>query len=300
MEVAQKTYICCYWKTYNMKEILVRTLSGVLYISIIIIAMFTSREWFMGLFFVLAVITMSEFLKLVHLTSYLAYFLLAAAFYFLSYRIFTENAVYLLLILSGFVNLFLLKDVLWTNKIPMFEKKKYITVIFYIISGFVFLTLIPMTYIDSRVSLEENFKPHIIVAVFVLIWSNDTFAYLIGKNLGKRKLLERISPKKTVEGFVGGLLGALLAGFVIFKVLEYYVPMDAEKYPAWVWIAMAIIVAIFGTIGDLIQSKFKRQAGVKDSGIIMPGHGGLYDRLDSIIYSSPFVYAFLLIVDNVS
>src|SRR5690554_3877683 len=120
MEVAQKTYICCYWKTYNMKEILVRTLSGVLYISIIIIAMFTSREWFMGLFFVLAVITMSEFLKLVHLTSYLAYFLLAAAFYFLSYRIFTENAVYLLLILSGFVNLFLLKDVLWTNKIPMF------------------------------------------------------------------------------------------------------------------------------------------------------------------------------------
>lgn len=294
MEVAQKTYICCYWKTYNMKEILVRTLSGVLYISIIIFAMFTSREWFMGLFFVLAVITLSEYLKLVHLTSYLAYFLLAAAFYFLSYNVFEDNAVYLLLILSGFVNLFLLKDVLWTSKIPMFEKKKYVTVVFYIISGFVFLTLIPIMNIDGR------FMPEIIVAVFILVWSNDTFAYLIGKNLGKRKLLERISPKKTVEGFVGGMLGALLAGFVIFKVLENYRPMDAEKYPLWVWIVMAIIVAIFGTIGDLIQSKFKRQAGVKDSGIIMPGHGGLYDRLDSIIYASPFIYAFLLIVDNVS
>ncbi|AFL79955.1 CDP-diglyceride synthetase [Aequorivita sublithincola DSM 14238] len=294
MEVAQKTYICCYWKTYNMKEILVRTLSGVLYISIIIFAMFTSREWFMGLFFVLAIITLSEFLKLVHLTSYIAYFLLAASFYFLSYEVFATNAVYLLLILSGFVNLFLLKDVLWTSKIPMFEKKKYITVMFYIISGFVFLTLIPVMNIDGR------FMPEIIVAVFVLIWSNDTFAYLIGSKFGKHKLLERISPKKTIEGFVGGLLGALLAGFVIFKVLENYSPLDAEKYPLWVWIVMAIIVAIFGTIGDLIQSKFKRQAGVKDSGIIMPGHGGLYDRLDSIIYASPFVYAFLLIVDNVS
>jgi phosphatidate cytidylyltransferase len=277
-----------------MKEILIRTLSGVLYISIIIFAMFTSREWFMGLFFVLAIITLSEYLKLVHLTSYLAYFLLAAGFYFLSYRVFSENAVYLLLILSGFVNLFLLKDVLWTSQIPMFEKKKYITVIFYIISGFVFLTLIPVLNINGK------FKPEIIVAVFVLIWSNDTFAFLIGKNFGKHKLLERISPKKTIEGFVGGLIGTLLAGFVIFNVLQAYSLFDARIYPLWVWITMAIIVSVFGTIGDLIQSKFKRQAGVKDSGIIMPGHGGLYDRLDSIIYASPFVYAFLLIVDNVS
>ncbi len=294
MEVAQKTYICCYWKTYNMKETLVRTLSGVLYISIIIIAMFTSREWFMGLFFILAVITLSEYLKLVHLTSYLAYFLLAAGFYFLSYNVFDDNAIYLLLILSGFVNLFLLKDVLWTSKIPMFEKKKYITVVFYIISGFVFLTLIPVMNIDGR------FIPELIVAVFILVWSNDTFAYLIGKNFGKHKLLERISPKKTIEGFIGGMLGALLAGYIIFKVLEHYSQLDTLKYPLWMWIVMALIVAIFGTIGDLIQSKFKRQAGVKDSGIIMPGHGGLYDRLDSIIYASPFVYAFLLIVDNVS
>lgn len=294
MEVAQKTYICCCWKIYNMKEILVRTISGVLYISIIIIALFTSREWFMGLFFVLALITMSEYLKLVRLTSYLAYFLLAAAFYFLSYKVFDPRGVYLLLISSTFVNLFLLKDILWVRKIPMFEKKKYVTVIFYIISGFVFLTLIPV------IDLNGTFKPELIVAVFILVWSNDTFAYLIGKNFGKHKLLERVSPKKTVEGFVGGLLGALLAGFVIFKVFKLYIPEDAIRYPLWTWIVLAIIVAVFGTIGDLIQSKFKRQAGVKDSGIIMPGHGGLYDRLDSIIYASPFVYAFLLIVDNVS
>lgn len=277
-----------------MKEILVRTLSGVLYISIIIFAMFTSREWFLGLFFVLATLTLSEFLKLVQLRSYLAYFLLAAAFYFFSYKIFDNNAIYLLLILNGFVNLFLLKDVLQKNKIPMFVNKKYITVVFYIISGFVFLTLIPVMEIDGR------FAPEMIVSVFILIWCNDTFAYLIGKNFGKHKLLEHISPKKTVEGFLGGMVSAFLGGFVIFKVLEKYSPEIALKYPLWVWLAMAIIITVSGTFGDLIQSKFKRQAGVKDSGIIMPGHGGLYDRLDSIIYASPFVYAYLLIVNHVS
>ncbi|GEQ85681.1 phosphatidate cytidylyltransferase [Patiriisocius marinistellae] len=267
-----------------MKEVIVRSISGALYILIVIFSMFTSRAWFMALFFILGIIVMREFLRLVHLTSYLAFGLLAAAMYFLSYNIFEQNAVLLYLILSSFVCLFLFKDMLWTSKIPMFEKKKYITTIFYIISGFVFLTLIPFS--------EGVFMPKIIVGVFILIWSNDTFAYLIGKSFGKHKLLERISPKKTIEGFFGGMSGALLAGFIIFKTMGIY------SLP--IWLTMALIASIFGTIGDLVQSKFKRQAGVKDSGIIMPGHGGLYDRLDSIIYASPFIYAFLEIVQYVS
>ena len=298
MEVAQKTYICYYWKTYNMKEVIVRTLSGVLYISIVILSMFTSREWFMGLFFILGVITLHEFLKLVHLSgirSYVSYLLLAVALFFFSYKfddfiiflafsVYQIIAIYLLLIIGGLVNLFLLIDVLWSRKIPVFKNKKYIPVIFYIISGFVFLTLIPFQ--------NGDFEPKILVGIFILIWSNDTFAYLIGSNFGKTKLLERVSPNKTVEGFLGGLLGSLLAGFIIFKTIDYL--------NLWQWLCLAIIATVFGTIGDLIQSKFKRQAGVKDSGALMPGHGGLYDRLDSVIYSSPFIYAFLLIVDHVS
>ncbi len=267
-----------------MKELIVRSISGVLYISIVLFSMFTSREWFMGLFLVLAAITINEFLRLIHLRSYVAYLILILFFYFLSYSIFDFNAVYLLLILCCFVNLFLLKDLLWTSKIPMFEKKKYIVVIFYLISGFIFLTLIP--------NHSGDFVPQTIVGVFVLVWSNDSFAYLIGKNFGKHKLLERISPKKTVEGFLGGLLGSVFAGFIIFSYLDFY--------PLWMWLTMAVIASFFGTIGDLIQSKFKRQAGVKDSGILMPGHGGLYDRLDSIVYSSPFIYAFLEISNYVS
>jgi len=275
-----------------MRELFVRSLSGLVYISIVIFTMFTSREWFIGLFFVLALITLSEFLKLIHLTSYLAYGLLALFFYFFSYAIFDWNAVYLLLILCCFINLFLLKDVLWVSKIPMFEKKKYVAVILYAISGFIFLTLIPQRGI--------RFVPEIIGGAFILIWSNDSFAYLIGKNFGKHKLLERISPKKTVEGFLGGLGGAILASFIIFKCLEQHRPELATEFPPTLWLAMAVVASVFGTIGDLIQSKFKRQAGVKDSGVLMPGHGGLYDRLDSIMYASPFIYALLEIADYVS
>ena len=267
-----------------MKELIVRTISGLLYAAIIIFSMYTSHEWFMILFLILGAITLSEFLRLIHLKSFLSYLLLFAALYFLSYKIFDDNAVLLYLILSCFVNLFLLKDVLWTSKTPMFEKKKYITVIFYIISGFVFLTIIPFQ--------QTTFSPELIIGVFFLIWSNDSAAYLVGKNFGKHKLLERISPKKTVEGFLGGIAGSILAAFIIFKLTDFY--------PLWVWICLALIASMFGTVGDLIQSKFKRQAGVKDSGNLMPGHGGIYDRLDSIVYASPFIYAFLLIVDYVS
>ena len=267
-----------------MKELLVRGLSGAVYIAIVIASMFISREWFMGLFILLAVITLSEFIKLIRLKSYLAYILLIAGMYFFSYNIFDHYAVLLLLILCCFINLFLLKDVLWTSTIPMFEKKKYIIVILYLISGFIFLVNIPYR--------DNTFTPQILLAVFIMIWSNDSCAYLIGKNFGKHKLLERISPKKTIEGFFGGLVGAMIASFIIFKV--------TGLYTIAIWLGMAILISIFGTIGDLIQSKFKRQAGVKDSGTLMPGHGGIYDRLDSIIYASPFVYAFLEIIDYVS
>jgi phosphatidate cytidylyltransferase len=139
---------------------------------------------------------------------------------------------------------------------------------------------------------KENFTPDIIIGVFVLIWANDTFAYIIGKSFGKRKLMERISPKKTIEGFVGGLAGSICASFIIFKYIGHF---DLK-----IWITLALISSIFGTIGDLIQSKFKRQAGVKDSGTLIPGHGGLYDRLDSMVYASPFIYGFLEIIEHVS
>jgi len=127
---------------------------------------------------------------------------------------------------------------------------------------------------------------------FILVWVNDSFAYLVGKNIGKQKLFPSISPKKTVEGFLGGLFFACVSSFFIAKY--------SNTFEFTVWLILAIIVSVFGTLGDLIESKYKRQAGVKDSGVIMPGHGGLLDRLDSIIFAAPFIYLFLRLLAYVS
>jgi phosphatidate cytidylyltransferase len=127
---------------------------------------------------------------------------------------------------------------------------------------------------------------------FILVWVNDTFAYFVGKNFGKQKLFSSVSPKKTVEGFLGGVLFACIASYII----SLYSP----ELSFTSWLILSIIVSTLGTIGDLIESKFKRQAQVKDSGNIMPGHGGMLDRLDSIIFAAPFIYLFLRILQHVS
>jgi phosphatidate cytidylyltransferase len=139
--------------------------------------------------------------------------------------------------------------------------------------------------------LSSNYQPSKIIGIFILIWINDTFAYLVGKSIGKNKLFERISPKKTIEGFVGGLVFAMLSSFIIAIYLGEAVIN---------WLVIALTAVIFGTIGDLVQSKFKRMANVKDSGNIMPGHGGILDRLDSIIFVSPFLFLFYKIIVYVS
>ncbi len=166
----------------------------------------------------------------------------------------------------------------------MFQKKKYAVTILYLISGFVFITLIPF--------YNNVYSPFLIASVFILIWANDIFAFLIGKYFGKRKLFERISPKKTIAGFMGGMTACIIASFFIFKYLVIFNPTF--------WVGLALLISFLGPIGDLIQSKFKRQAGVKDSGNLIPGHGGIYDRLDSILYAAPFIYTYIILTDYVS
>ncbi|MDT0688877.1 phosphatidate cytidylyltransferase [Salegentibacter sp. F188] len=246
--------------------------------------MLSSEFVFISLFFLLGLVCLVEMQKLLHLKSYALYAVQALLFYLFSYLKFDQDATILLLFITIFVNLFLVKDLMVVNKIPVFEKKKYIIIIFYLISSLIFLTLIP--------TIAGVFIPKLVVGIFILIWTNDTFAFIVGKNFGRRKLFERISPKKTVEGFLGGMIFSCIASYFIYAYTEFL------TFP--VWLGLAIILSIFGTLGDLIQSKFKRQAGVKDSGNLMPGHGGLFDRLDSIIFASPFVYAYLYLLDYVS
>ena len=130
----------------------------------------------------------------------------------------------------------------------------------------------------------------LLLAIFIFIWVNDTGAYLVGSRWGKRRLAPSISPKKSVEGSIGGLLLVLLSAVVLRLLL----------FPELSWLRIlliAAVVAIFGTIGDLFESSLKRQAGVKDSGKLIPGHGGILDRIDSFLLAVPAVYLLLAVLD---
>ena len=119
----------------------------------------------------------------------------------------------------------------------------------------------------------------------ILIWVNDSFAFFVGKNFGRRKLFESVSPKKTFEGFFGGILFSLITAFILSFFCDYLSLVNL--------IIISLIASILGTTGDLVESKFKRQVNTKDSGNIMPGHGGILDRLDSLLFVAPFVYLYI-------
>lgn len=129
------------------------------------------------------------------------------------------------------------------------------------------------------------FSPGIVIGFFLIIWANDTGAYLTGISMGKHRLMERISPKKTWEGFFGGMLIAAAAAWFLSGWLGVVGSTQ--------WVVIAVIISVAGTYGDLAESMLKRSIGVKDSGSIMPGHGGFLDRFDSTIMSFPLVYLFI-------
>ena len=126
------------------------------------------------------------------------------------------------------------------------------------------------------------------LSVFILTWVNDTGAYLSGRTFGKTKLFERISPNKTWEGSIGGVVFTLLGSAVLF----HFWP----SFTLTIWMGAAVLISIFANLGDLMESAFKRNAGVKDSGNVMPGHGGILDRFDAILLTAPIVLGYFLTV----
>lgn len=132
-----------------------------------------------------------------------------------------------------------------------------------------------------------EFSPGIVVGFILLLWTNDTGAYIVGSVAGKHRLFERISPKKSWEGFFGGLALAI----AVSLLMPRWIGVEGEAG----WILIATIIAVAGTIGDLVESMLKRSLGLKDSGTVMPGHGGFLDRFDSVVVSFPLVYLFVTI-----
>lgn len=177
------------------------------------------------------------------------------------------------LILIASITLFRFKNELY------FDSGKLIFTVIYVALTFGFSLGLPSYDYFGNFSLE-------VLMLFILIWSSDSFAYFTGRLFGKHKMAPKISPKKTWEGFAGGVVLTLILGFFIE---QYYPELRGN------WMLVGLLVSVFAPVGDLVESQLKRSFGVKDSGNIIPGHGGILDRLDSFIICAPVIYLYFLL-----
>ena len=268
-----------------MNSTLVRAISGAVYVLLLIACIMYSSQSVTLLFGIFLVLATIEFSKLVKFNSIISVVFTTGLFIFFGFTKTNKTFDILLLIFSIIVSMKALIFLFDNNLKPINNFSKVTYLIGYLAIPFIIISKIP--FVNGNF-----FEPKTLLSLFILIWVNDTFAFIVGKSLGKNKLFEKISPKKTIEGFIGGMFFSLIVSIFLAK---YFVVEAISK-----WLITAIISSVFGTLGDLIESKFKRIAGVKDSGSIMPGHGGVLDRLDSIIFVAPIVFLFYQILYYVS
>jgi phosphatidate cytidylyltransferase len=263
----------------NVKTLGIRALSALVFVALLLGCLLWNYYSFSIFFFVVSMMGLHEFYKLAEKLNARPYktigFLTAAFIYLLFTPLFTGPAVYLSL-LAPFV----------IFSVALFVKRENpVQNALYTLAGLIYAVLpfglLHHTVLRSGMSVME-FDPSVLLGVILLIWSNDTFAYLGGSLFGRHKMIERISPGKTWEGTVFGILVTIGSGYVIGA----YILDQAISF----WLTLGIIVPILATVGDLVESMLKREAGVKDTGSIMPGHGGILDRFDSLIFVSPFVF----------
>ena len=267
-----------------MKDLIIRSVSGLLYVALITSAALNSDISFIVVIFIFSSLALYEFQRLIQYKSPVPFILFGVIVYQFYYQKLNPYLHLSLITICIGINLLLTYFLFSQKKIKLLPLQKSGLTIFYLVtSGY---------FIIATSSLDSSLENVISISIYLLIWVNNSFAYLFGKNWGKRLLFPNISPKKTWEGFWGGAIMCFLVSFIL---IPYH-----SNYPLWTFPAIGLITAASATIGDLIQSKFKRQAKVKDSGSLIPGHGGFYDRMDSVLFTAPFVYLFLMLITYVS
>lgn len=278
----------------DIKNLLTRTGGGIIYILVIFTGIFGGKYFFIAVFGFITVRALFEFYRMVERSTKhsisKAFNIVAGAIIFGTVYLYLEDIC--TYALPAFVLVYLL--VLFVSAVA-FKREDALKNIIYSAFGQLYVTLpISMLMLISyRYSAElNNYHFVFILAIFLFIWINDTAAYLVGSLLGRHKLIERISPKKTVEGFAGGVIFCMAAALLFARFFH--------EYPAWFWIFFGLITALFGTVGDLFESLIKRTYHVKDAGTLIPGHGGILDRIDSLLVAIPAVYLYLMVVSSMT
>lgn len=148
---------------------------------------------------------------------------------------------------------------------------------------------LPFSLFTGLAYMNHTYDYRPVLAVILFTWTFDTFAYIFGVLVGKNKIAPKISPKKSWEGFAGGLIAGIGLAFILAEFWTMFTPTK--------WVLISIIISIGATFGDLVESMIKRAAGIKDSGNLLPGHGGVFDRFDGFVFAIPFVFSYLYIIN---
>ena len=268
-----------------MKDLKIRAFSGLLYAALLVVSIFQGPGFFYPVLFVFSSLAAIEFFHLLQLRFILPLLSLFGIYYSHYKGLLSATAIQLML---GYT---LLCCLIFTARLhrPFTINGRLLKRVL----GYGY-ALGSCFFIIALYGTGTSFEPITMLLVYVLIWVNNSAAYFIGSHLGKTPLFPSISPKKSWEGFWGGQFFCLL-----FGLLVYFIYWPSEYSPITI-ITLSLLTPSLATYGDLIQSQFKRIAGVKDSGSLLPGHGGFYDRMDSIIYTAPFVYLIQEIIHYVS
>jgi phosphatidate cytidylyltransferase len=280
-----------------MSNFWTRTITGISMVLILLAALWFSGWVFAGIFMVITILGLWEFYGIIssencHPQKYFGTFagfliyVMATLVYLLPWTLSTEEVTWLagiscvIPIMFFFISFVI--EIYRNKPNPLINIATTTLGFFYIALPFSLLV-----YFSRPEVLHFLRMPVILVGYFAFTWIYDTTAYLFGKQFGKHKLFERISPKKTWEGAIAGAVVTFLAAFGLhFLVIER---------PLTDWLVLAFIVVFFGTHGDLVESLLKRSLNIKDSGTILPGHGGILDRFDTMLISAPFVFLYFFL-----
>jgi phosphatidate cytidylyltransferase len=271
-----------------LSEFLKRSLSGAVFIIIMLGAIIWSPYSLFFLLIAISSIALYEYYRIFRGRGYKP--LITAGIisgFFILLFVFLERLSF---IPAKYLELLMVPVIgMWLSFIFV-KREEYLVSVMITVTGLIYillpLSLIP--FITQNQLTAYQYNPEILIGTLLIIWTSDTGAYISGILFGRHRMAPDISPKKSWEGFFGGMVLAVLAGILYSKFTSLLNSTD--------WVILSFIIVLAGTAGDLFESLIKREAGVKDSGTIMPGHGGILDRFDSLLLIIPFVFLYLYLI----
>lgn len=260
-----------------------RAITGFFFVVVLLSAVLLGPYTFAGFFLVLSVFSLLEFYKVVQSetvkpqTAWGVLFALILLLAFGAHLLLKQPLDRMLMLVPVAFVISLSQLYRKKSKMPFHD-------VAYTFYGII-MVILPYLFYIALPFISGEYNAHLSMGFLLMLWASDTGAYLAGRSLGKNKLFERHSPKKTWEGLFGGLLSSLLVAFILGT--------QFVEIPLWGWAIMSLIIVFCGTTGDLFESMLKRSMDIKDSGSILPGHGGLLDRFDGLLMAAPLVYVFV-------